>query len=155
MWIGLLPYKTIQCIVWTKINNTFIILKLNISHESIIINYFHIALECGCNALGSVSPNCNDGNGKCTCISRVTGIKCTECIIGFNDFPNCVTCADGYYASAGINGVNPTCSAAVWHHIDGRTLSNIWILIFGIFKHFFKVLLFLVDFMSIFALWLF
>ena len=88
--------KLCQCYLCHQCNITVIMIK------------FHIALECGCNALGSVSPNCNDGNGKCTCISGVTGIKCTECDIGYVDFPTCVTCADGYYASAGISGVNAT-----------------------------------------------
>ena len=74
--------------VWTK-TNTFIFFKLYRSHESIIINYFHIVLECGCNALGSASPYCN-GYGICTCISNVTGIKCSECNSGYYNFPTCL-----------------------------------------------------------------
>ena len=45
-------------------------------------------LECGCNVLGSASPYCN-GYGICTCISNVTGIKCSECKSGHFNFPTC------------------------------------------------------------------
>ena len=39
----------------------------------------------------------------------------------------CDACAEGYYPSVvtGINGLNPICSVPVWHHIDGKTLSDI------------------------------
>ena len=53
-----------------------------------IIFCFYVTLECGCNVLGSASPYCN-GYGICTCISNVTGIKCSECKSGYFDFPAC------------------------------------------------------------------
>ena len=57
-----------------KSNNLYIyFLKLYRSHKSIIIYYFHITLECGCDPLGSASSYCN-GYGICTCISNITGV---------------------------------------------------------------------------------
>ena len=53
-----------------------------------IIFCFYITLECGCHVLGSASPYCN-GYGICTCISNVTGIKCSECKSGHLNFPTC------------------------------------------------------------------
>ncbi|KAK7907204.1 hypothetical protein WMY93_015816 [Mugilogobius chulae] len=48
--------------------------------------------ECGCNALGSVTQQCNVNTGCCMCRDNYRGEKCNECQIGYRDFPQCIQC---------------------------------------------------------------
>uniref|UniRef100_A0A8C6UB52 Laminin subunit alpha 2 n=1 Tax=Neogobius melanostomus TaxID=47308 RepID=A0A8C6UB52_9GOBI len=48
--------------------------------------------ECGCNAIGSVSQQCNVNTGCCQCRENFRGEKCNECQIGYRDFPQCIQC---------------------------------------------------------------
>ena len=47
---------------------------------------FHI--ECNCSEMGSTSKSC-DENGACTCKEMIIGEKCSECIDGYFEYPNC------------------------------------------------------------------
>jgi len=38
---------------------------------------------CGCDPYGSISPICDKQTGQCLCKSSVSGLKCTQCEIGF------------------------------------------------------------------------
>ena len=45
-------------------------------------------IACGCNSMGSTSPNC-DVDGICDCKTEVIGDKCTTCKPGYTGFPSC------------------------------------------------------------------
>ena len=63
-------------------------LGLKIDFNGCISIYF-IFSDCLCNMTGSQSTDCND-NGKCTCKTNlITGKKCSECIDGRINFPEC------------------------------------------------------------------
>mmetsp|Transcript_13357 Transcript_13357/g.20137 ORF Transcript_13357/g.20137 Transcript_13357/m.20137 type:complete len:4168 (+) Transcript_13357:169-12672(+) len=53
-------------------------------------------IDCDCWPLGSVSSSCN-GSGVCSCNEGYTSTKCRGC-------------SNGYFASSGTHGTNPTCS---------------------------------------------
>ena len=42
--------------------------------------------ECECNPLGSASLQCSS-SGQCLCQANVTGLKCTQCTLGFYGLP--------------------------------------------------------------------
>lgn len=42
--------------------------------------------DCGCNRFGSASLQCSS-SGQCTCQANATGLKCTQCTLGFYGLP--------------------------------------------------------------------
>ncbi|XP_029841229.2 laminin subunit alpha-1 [Ixodes scapularis] len=47
---------------------------------------------CGCNKLGSLSPNCEELTGQCQCLEGFEGQRCDRCRAGYYNFPNCKRC---------------------------------------------------------------
>ena len=47
-----------------------------------------------------------DHNGQCSCNERVTGLKCSECSVGYDAFPACDKCAAEYYGYPICKGNN-------------------------------------------------
>ncbi|CAN7938715.1 unnamed protein product, partial [Ixodes hexagonus] len=47
---------------------------------------------CGCNKLGSLSPNCDELSGQCQCLEGFEGQRCDRCRAGYYNFPNCKRC---------------------------------------------------------------
>ncbi|KAG0419196.1 hypothetical protein HPB47_004290, partial [Ixodes persulcatus] len=47
---------------------------------------------CGCNKLGSLSPNCEELSGQCQCLEGFEGQRCDRCRAGYYNFPNCKRC---------------------------------------------------------------
>lgn len=47
---------------------------------------------CGCNQVGSVTQQCNPNTGCCMCRDQFQGEKCSECKLGYRDFPQCISC---------------------------------------------------------------
>uniref|UniRef100_A0A8C7F5J6 Laminin, alpha 2 n=1 Tax=Oncorhynchus kisutch TaxID=8019 RepID=A0A8C7F5J6_ONCKI len=47
---------------------------------------------CGCNQVGSMTQQCNLNTGCCLCREQSHGKKCSECRLGYRDFPQCISC---------------------------------------------------------------
>ena len=47
-----------------------------------------------------------DHNGQCSCNDHVTGLKCSECSVGYDAFPACDKCAAEYYGYPTCTGNN-------------------------------------------------
>uniref|UniRef100_A0A8C8GE06 Uncharacterized protein n=1 Tax=Oncorhynchus tshawytscha TaxID=74940 RepID=A0A8C8GE06_ONCTS len=47
---------------------------------------------CGCNQVGSMTQQCNPNTGCCLCREQSHGKKCSECRLGYRDFPQCISC---------------------------------------------------------------
>uniref|UniRef100_A0A8C7WGA9 Laminin, alpha 2 n=1 Tax=Oncorhynchus mykiss TaxID=8022 RepID=A0A8C7WGA9_ONCMY len=47
---------------------------------------------CGCNQVGSMTQQCNPNTGCCLCLEQSHGKKCSECRLGYRDFPQCISC---------------------------------------------------------------
>ena len=52
-----------------------------------ILDIFNIS-ACNCHNEGSTSSECNK-NGTCSCKSNVIGRTCTNCKLGYYNFPDC------------------------------------------------------------------
>ena len=57
---------------------------------------FNIISACQCSEKGSEDSTC-DENGKCYCKPHVVGDLCTECAIGYSEFPECDKCTAESY----------------------------------------------------------
>lgn len=44
--------------------------------------------DCECNSIGSVSINCDEVSGQCSCKKGVYGKKCEKCIPSYYNFSN-------------------------------------------------------------------
>ena len=59
-----------------------------------------------------------DHNGQCSCNDHVTGLKCSECSVGYDAFPACDKCAAEYYGYPNCIGNNN--SGIIWSTDSNR-----------------------------------
>lgn len=62
----------------------------------------HDCRPCNCHHLGSVSAQCSNQTGLCTCVKGYTGAQCDRCLPGHGDIENyCPECACSAVGSMG------------------------------------------------------
>ncbi|XP_012943161.1 laminin subunit alpha isoform X2 [Aplysia californica] len=59
---------------------------------TLVTNFNNGALDCNCNADGSLSFTCDGFGGQCQCRDYIIGRTCSACLPGYYGFPNCQAC---------------------------------------------------------------
>jgi len=68
------------------------------SSFSLSVKYNDGAKPCGCSEAGTeggAKAQCEMNGGQCPCKDNVIGRQCTECKVGYYDYPNCKPCNCG------------------------------------------------------------
>lgn len=53
---------------------------------------FSLFQPCECSLIGALSSQCDLNTGCCFCRPEFSGEKCTECRLGYWNYPHCVAC---------------------------------------------------------------
>uniref|UniRef100_A0A0K0F7N6 Laminin subunit alpha-5 (inferred by orthology to a human protein) n=1 Tax=Strongyloides venezuelensis TaxID=75913 RepID=A0A0K0F7N6_STRVS len=84
---------------------------------SLAIDFNGQAQPCSCSASGSLSFNCQEYGGQCSCKPNVIGRKCDRCAPGYYSFPSCIKCNCGPNESC--DEYTGQCSCP--QHVEGKS----------------------------------